>query len=122
MKPEKALALVHRYAELNRSMKDISARIGQRLAQCNGYSGRRNDPHYSTGKIDSKGRELDVHLTNWYTPERGEYGTHEYHDIGLEEHGAECCHCYEAHLLIQQRKLIRKEFGNVKSQISRSLS
>lgn len=119
MKPEKALALVHRYAELNRSMKDISARIGQRLAQCKGHSGKRNDP-FSSGELDSKGRELDVHLTHWYKPEIGEYGSVSWHDITLEDHGAECSHCYEVHLLIQQRKLVRKEFGNVKSQISRS--
>jgi hypothetical protein len=120
MKPEKALELVRRYAALNRSMKSIKTQIGEHLSKCKGHSGMRLDPHYSTGEIDSKGRELDVHLTGWYTPERGEYGSTTFHDINAEEQGIECPHCYEAHLLIQQRKLIRKEFGSVKSQISRS--
>lgn len=121
MKPDKALELVNRYAALNRDIKELGARIGFQLSACKGISGKRHDPHYEMGELDNKGRELDVHLTNWYKPEIGEYGSATFHDINAEEQGAECSWCYEAHLLIQQRKDLRKELGNVKRVMSRSL-
>lgn len=123
MTPERALELVHRYAVLTRDVKETSSKIGNQLLQCKGISGRRQIMEESIdGELDHKGRELDVHLTNWYTPERGEYGSVSWQDITLEEHGAECCHCYEAHLLIQHRKTARKQLGRVKALMSRSLA
>jgi hypothetical protein len=120
MSPDKALELVQRYARLNRDLKDTGRNIGDRLLQCKGISGKRQDNLEQIFELDHKGRELDVHLTHWYKPEVGEYGRVTFHDIDAEEHGAECCHCYEAHLLIQQRKALRKEFGQVKGAMSRS--
>ncbi len=123
MSPNKALELVQRYARLNRAIKQASRNIGNRLLRCKGISGKRQIMEESIeGELDHKGRELDVHLTNWYKPEVGEYGRVTFHDIDAEEHGAECCHCYEAHLLIQRRKALRKELGQVKRVMSRSLS
>ncbi len=121
MTPDKALELVQRYARLNRYIKSTSRRIGNRLLQCKGISGKRQILEESIqSELDSKGRELDVHLTNWYKPEVGEYGSVTFHDINAEEQGSECCHCYEAHLLIQQRKALRKELGQVKRVMGRS--
>ncbi len=122
MSPDKALELVHRYSRLNRDIKDASRDIGNRLLRCKGISGKRQIMEESIeGELDHKGRELDVHLTNWYKPDVSDWGTVTLHDISLEEHGAECCHCYEAHLLVQQRKALRKELGQVKRVMSRSL-
>ena len=122
MSPDKALELVQRYAVLNHLIKDSTRNIGNRLLQCKGISGKRQDNLEQFVEHDSKNRELDVHLTNWYTPEIGEYGSVSWEGISLEEHGAECCHCYSAHLLIQRRKELRQEFGQVKRVMSRSLS
>lgn len=122
MSPEKALELVQRYARLNSAIKQAGRNIGNRLLRCKGISGKRQIMEESIeGELDHKGRELDVHLTNWYKPEVSFYGSVTFDDISLEEHGAECCHCYEAHLLIQQRKALRKELGQVKRVMSRSL-
>jgi hypothetical protein len=122
MKPDKALELVQRYARLNRDLKDTSRNIGNRLLRCKGISGKRQILEESIqSELDSKGRELDVHLTNWYKPDVSGWGTVTFHDINAEEQGSECCHCYEAHLLIQQRKALRKELGQVKRVMSRSL-
>ena len=122
MSPDKALELVQRYARLNSAIKESSRNIGNRLLRCKGISGKRRVMEESIeSELDHKGRELDVHLTHWYTPERSEYGSVIFHDISLEEQGAECCHCYEAHLLIQRRKSLRQELGQVKRVMSRSL-
>jgi hypothetical protein len=122
MSPDKALELVQRYARLNSAIKQASRNIGNRLLRCKGISGKRQIMEESIeGELDHKGRELDVHLTNWYKPGASFYGSVTFHDISLEEHGAECCHCYEAHLLIQCRKSLRQELGQVKRVMSRSM-
>jgi len=120
MTPEKALELVGRYARLTAQIKDCKARIGDSLELCNGISGKRNEP-MNHRKTDSKNRELDVHLTQWYTPDwQGDYGDQPvYDDIG-EWSAEECPHCYAAHLAIQERKAARKALGYVKATISRS--
>ena len=125
MTPEKALELVGRYARLTRQIKDCKRRIGESLELCNGISGKRNElderglvRHRET---DSKNREIDVHLTQWYTPDRqGDYGEEAvYEELG-EWSGEECPHCYAAHLAIQERKQARKSLGAVKAAMSRS--
>jgi hypothetical protein len=121
MKPEKALELVQQYARLNFDIKAVSSNISSHLSRCKGISGKRQDPFYYP-EFDNKNRELDLHLVQWYTPERGEYGSATWEEIGIHEHGEECCHCYEAHLLIQKRKGLRQELGQVKRVMSRSLS
>lgn len=124
MKPEKALELIARYAELNRKIKDCKKAIGAHIELCNGISGKRNkyDEHglmMHHRDIDSKGRETDVHLHDWYTPSCGnDYGP-DYIEISAEEQGVECPHCYKAHLKIQERKILRVEFGHVKRAMSR---
>lgn len=122
MSPDKALELVQRYAVLTRDLKETSSKIGNQLLRCKGISGKRQILEESIeSELDNKGRELDVHLTNWYKPKVSFWGTVTFAELTLEEHGAECCHCYEAHLLIQHRKTARQQLGRVKAAMSRSL-
>jgi hypothetical protein len=129
MSPDKALELVHRYSRLNRDLKDYTRRIGERLELCQGINGSRAPKHTPFGfqredhpdHFDTKNRDKRMHLWRWYQPEICEDGDAAWEAITNDEHGAECCHCYEAHLLIQLRKAARKEFGQVKGAMSRSL-
>lgn len=121
MTPDKALELVQRYASLTRQLKQTTKGIGDSLSLCRGISGKRLDPSYYP-ELDNKNRELDLHLNRWYTPERGEYGSVSWDDVSAEEHGTECPHCYRAHLFIERRKEVRRELGQVKRVMSRSLS
>lgn len=122
MTPDKALELVQRYASLTRQLKQTTKGIGDSLSLCRGISGKRLDPYYDIVETDNKGRELDLHLNRWYTPERGEYGGVSWDDVSAEEHGAECPHCYKAHLFIERRKEVRMELGQVKRVMSRSVA
>jgi Zn finger protein HypA/HybF involved in hydrogenase expression len=127
MKPEKALELVGKYARLTKSIKATTKEIGSHLGCCKGLSGKRLDFLLSFSSdesvvVDSKNRELDLHLVNWYTPEIGEYGWPSWEVITEDEHKNICPHCYASHLAIAKRKELRKELGSVKRSMSRSIS
>jgi len=129
MKPETAIKLVHQYSTLTKQIKALKASIGDNMDKCKGFSGKRgtlgeilcfNQPRIE----DSRGREKDVHLWTWYTPEvieETQYtdGGLVYQEITAATHGAECQHCYAAHLAIQERKAARKSFGSVKAAMTR---
>lgn len=127
MKAEKALELVGRYARLTKAIKVATKNIGSNLDLCNGFSGNRlknilswNAPDID---VDSKGREKDLHLVSWYTPQpSGDYGRPEWEVITAEEHQPICPHCYAAHLAVEQRKAARQALGSVKRSMSRSIS
>jgi len=126
MKPEKALELVGKYARLTKGIADARKRIGENLDKCKGHSGKRGVefdtfPTFKQPELDAKGRETDLHLHTWYTPERGdyEYSGYEWLEIGCEEQ-EECPHCYAAHLAIQERKEMRLALGHVKRAMTRS--
>lgn len=131
MRPSKALELVERYASLTKQIKDCTQRISDSLQLCNGKSGNRQAGMHSQGeagrfyetKLDSKGREQDLHLWIWYQPETVDDGHMSpslvYEKVG-EERATECPHCYAAHLAVQERKQARKELGAVKGAMSRS--
>jgi len=118
MSPERALELVGRYARLTKQIKDCKKRISDSLDLCSGISGERQNSY--NRETDSKNREIDMHLTQWYTPSReGGYGEDfVYNDIGVFE-AEECPHCYAAHLAIQERKAARAQIGHVKAAMSR---
>lgn len=127
MKPETALALVLRYSELTKGIKAAKARIGDHMEACKGRSGKRNQIDPVTYDIqlreeDEKGRDKDLHLWYWYQPEYG--GNEEpevfYEEILAKKHGIECPHCYAAHLVIQDRKTMRKQLAHVKGAMTRS--
>lgn len=105
MTPEKALDLVGRYARLTKQIKDCKKRIGASLELCNGISGKRQEVDQwgvptQNRETDGKNRELDVHLTQWYTPEwQGDYGEQPVYDELGEWSAEECPHCYAAHVL-----------------------
>jgi hypothetical protein len=109
MTPEKALQLVTKYAILTRSIKECKPAIRLHLDKC------------------------DVnHLADWYAkPEPADYETTNYDvpvmisppgewlDIGEDQH-LECQHCYAAHLVVRERKAMRKQLAIVKRSMSRS--
>jgi hypothetical protein len=119
MKPEKALELVTRYAVLTKAIKDAKREIGENLSNCKGVSGNRlvGDP-FRHVEVDAKNREIDLHLVQWYTPERTEFD-YEYFEISIDQQ-EECAHCYAAHLAVQKRKAARKSLGAVKAAMTRS--
>ena len=123
MSPEKALELVTNYGKLTHGIKAATRAIGGSLNLCRGISGERNviDPFVppNTGGIDSKGRELDLHLVQWYTPSRGEYGVTEWDEVSIYS-AEECPHCYAAHIAIQHRKELKKQLGIVRRSMSRA--
>lgn len=126
IKAEKALDLVGKYARLTKSIKATTKEIGQHLDCCKGFSGKRLELRLSfdsdeSQAVDSKNRELDLHLHSWYTPELGEYGNAEWEYI-TEDHKEICPHCYAAHLVVLKRKEMRKELGLVKRSMSRSIA
>ena len=127
MKAEKAIELVGKYARLTKSIKATTKEIGQHLDCCKGFSGKRLELRLSfdsdeSQAVDSKNRELDVHLVNWYTPEMGDYFGPRWEVINEDEHKEICPHCYAAHLVVLKRKEMRKELGLVKRSMSRSIA
>lgn len=123
MKQEKALELVERYARLTRGIVDCKRRIGESLASCGGISGKRQDP-FSEYRSDERGRDLDLHLTEWYSPDEGgdEWtGPIRIYMNITEKQKAECPHCYAAHVAIQERKQLRKQLGSVKGAMTKAV-
>ena len=107
MKAEKALQLVTEYARLNKAIKACKPAIGHYLDLC-----------------------PTNHLADWYAkPEPAEYETTNYDvpvmisptgewlEIGEDQH-LECPVCYAAHLVVQERKALKKQFATVKRSIS----
>lgn len=124
MTPDKALELVGRYSRLTKQVKDCKRRIGEHLELCKGISGKRNELDergiLRHSETDSKNREIDLHLTQWYTPDwQGDYGYQPVYDDLGEWSAEECPHCYAAHLAIQERKAARKSLGYIKAAMAR---
>lgn len=128
MTPDKALELVGKYARLTKQIKSLTLEIGTSLDRCKGIDGKRLEMdqwgcHIHQRDTDNKNRDKSTHLWGWYQPEQNpdtDYGL-EWHDVTLGDHGAECCHCYTAHLAIQLRKQARKDLGIVKGTMSRAI-
>lgn len=141
MTPTKALELVLRYAHLKRSIDACKPRIGAHLELCQGQNGWRNETETHKGS-DFVGFETadftspteramadETHLRLWYTPDVVEYDRgspyeppevrNEYLEIGAEEQ-AECPHCYAAHLVIQERKSMKRQLAAVKGAFSKA--
>lgn len=130
MKQEKALELVERYSRLTRGISECGRRVGGHLDLCKGVDGNRLDvdkhgwPTYRPER-DEKNRDKGLHLWGWYRPETVDDGTMNptvvWERIGAEIHGAECPHCYAAHLAIQERKQLRKQLGAVKGAMTKAV-
>lgn len=130
MKQEKALELVERYSRLTRGVADCGRRIGGHLDLCRGINGDRLavdengwPTHYP--ELDAKNRDKGLHLWAWYQPEIIDDGTMSptrvWEHVGADIHGAECPHCYAAHLAIQERKQLRKQLGAVKGAMTKAV-
>lgn len=90
------------------AVEDLTKKIGQELAKCQGVSGADNEI---------------THLKIAYQPELSEsqYRRYDYMDedelvLFLEE---SCQHCLNAHRLIQERKRARKRYGSAKSVVTK---
>ena len=128
MKPEKALELVHRYSELQWAIRACKSHIAMHLDSCKGLDSKRLerrkscevDPWQYVGEIDSGENEKQTHLREWYRPDF-EHGDGWYKGyIDVEMVADECIHCYAAHMQIQKRKELRKQFGFVKAAMTRT--
>lgn len=129
MTPSTALNLVGRYSRLTSEIKLLRQQIGDHLEKCPGLDGKRLEMdefgcHIHQRDWDSKNRDKSTHLWGWYQPETvdsGYYGAPdiEYQEITADDHGAECPHCYAAHLAVQRRKAARRELGAVKAAMTR---
>jgi hypothetical protein len=129
MKPDKALALVHRYSELTWIIRAAKYRIAESLDKCAGLDGKRlerrksceTDPWQYVGEIDSEENEKRTHLREWYRPEavEREWGPpgQEWNAVGDSER-EECPHCFAAHTAVQDRKAARKALGAVKAAMT----
>ena len=126
MKPEKALELVGRYARLTHSIAACKKRIGDELEKCPGQAGRRNSPWISQvdGSILSTFDNSDeTHLAAWYAKDYGEPGEFgfERFTVGEDDEEADCPNCFAAHLIVQERKALRKQLSTVKGAMTRSV-
>jgi hypothetical protein len=123
MTPERALALVLRYSELTKAVRDDKKRIGNHLELCPGFKGKRREREEFEGVLlltQAAQGDQKTHLASWYEPEIGEYGGKEYFDIDVEEQAEECPHCYAAHLVIQERKARRRKLAGIKGAITKA--
>jgi len=133
MKPETAIDLVNRYSRLTKAIAACRRRIGEHLDLCNGLKGfRRETEHHEAshhpeplGTIeaydaptDRSMQDQDTHLKGWYDGSGravrydGEYAP-------IEVHKDECPHCWAAHCVVEERKVLRRQLGAVKATMTR---
>lgn len=142
MKPEKALELVGRYARLAKAIRNCKKRISEHLDKCHGLNGKRleffSQPGFDGGPLvgfveayeeptDAAMRDQDTHLKVWYGKDYGDTEDHGcpvfvHFTVGEGDEEEECRHCYAAHLVVQERKQLRKQLAAVKGAMTRSVS
>lgn len=111
MTPAKAIELVNKYATLTRSIKECKPLIGNYLDKCEfnhlrGWYAKLEPADYETTNYD-----VPVMITP----------SGEWLEVG-ENQRIECPICYAAHLVVQERKSMRKQLAIVKRSMSRSKS
>lgn len=135
MDPGKALELVGRYSRLTLAIKACKPRIGACLDKCPGLKGFRLEVEQVPATIGFDGdvidacevpteracAEQDTHLKDWYeNPGEPEWdGAYRRFVVG-EEQRAECEHCYAAHLIVRERRELRKQLAAVKGAMTRA--
>ena len=119
MSPDKALDLVRRVSSLQWEIRAAKARIGRGLDKCQGLKGKRHEKDGWRGYTQAAQDDQDTHLKHWYMPEKLDEGGRDYIEIGDDER-EECPHCYAAHLIVQERKAVRKAFGCVKAAMTKT--
>jgi hypothetical protein len=142
MRAEKALELVGRYARLTKAIRGCKKRIGECLDKCHGLNGKRLET-FTQGSFDGGAdfgfveayemltdaamQDQDTHLKVWYGKEYGETEDHGcpvfvHFTVGEGDEEEECPHCYAAHLIVQERKGLRRQLAAVKGAMSRSIT
>ena len=124
MKPEKALELVLRYGHNRRTIVALGRQIGEHLERCRGLDGKRLECDKPGLPLrDNKWRDTSIHLWHWYQPDVTADATMNptlvWEQITANDHGAECPHCYAAHVAIQERKAARRALAAVKAAMTR---
>ena len=118
MKPQTAVRLVGEYARLTCAIKTCKREIGARLTKCNGLNGWRNELEPNGIFASDRSRsDQDTHLKGWYRP-IDLVDDVVYLDIDQDQRD-ECEHCFAAHLLIQERKALRRQLASVKAAMTR---
>ena len=137
MSPDQALELVGRYARLTHSIKACKKRIAAELDKCPGLKGKRlgvatercDWMHIIPGFLTKEAQDdQNTHLSVWYGKEYGELIDRNWYDpifmryaIEAHDEGAECPACYAAHLIVQERKELRRQLAHVKGAMTRSV-
>jgi hypothetical protein len=126
MSPDKALELVGRYARLTHFIKDCKKRIAAELDKCPGQAGRRLGTYKDLSDTDVFGvvdMSDETHLAAWYSKDYGENGEFgfERFTVGEGDEPDECPACYAAHLIVQERKELRRQLAHVKGAMTRSV-
>jgi hypothetical protein len=126
MKPEKALELVGRYARLTHSIAACKKRIAAELDKCPGQAGRRLGTYTDLTDVEVFGvvdASDETHLAAWYAKDYGEPGEFgfERFTVGEGDEATDCPHCFAAHLIVQERKALRKQLSTVKGSMTRSV-
>ena len=141
IKPETAVDLVGRYARLTHAIKACKDRIGAELDKCPGLKGfRLETEHHEATEASWMGAALeaydepteraqtdqDTHLSVWYGKDYGETVDAGYMDpewrrwpVRAELEGEACPACYAAHLIVQERKAMRRQLASVKAAMTR---
>jgi hypothetical protein len=107
MTPDKALNLVKRYAFLTHAIKGCKQRIGDCLDCCPEHGGHLGDWYMrpDPAQIDEYGR-IEIAEGEWLTP-------------GPEQ-AEECRACYEAHVIVQERKAMRRQLSYIKGAMTKT--
>lgn len=126
MAPEKALELVGRYARLTHSIAACKKQIAAELVKCPGQAGRRLGTYMDWTDVEAFGvvdPSDETHLAAWYAKDYGEHGEFGFERfiVGHGDEPDECAHCFAAHLIVQERKALRKQLATVKGAMTRSI-
>lgn len=136
MSPQTAVDLVGRYSRLTLAIRGCGPRIAAELDKCKGLKGFRLEtehvPEFDggpwVGRIEAHDRLTDraekdqqTHLSVWYSEDYGEPGEwgFERYSVGEGDEAEDCPACYAAHLIVQERKGLRRQLGYVKGAMTR---
>lgn len=113
-----AIELVSRYAELTQSIADCKPKIADALERCPGFNGHRLEVGGPFKMPTDRSRNDVTHLSEWYAADRDDEGRLEFMEV-TDVEAETCPHCYAAHLVIQERKGLRRQLGTVKGQMTK---
>lgn len=135
MKPDRALELVLRYSQIKRAIAACGPRICAEVEKCHGQNGYRHEvvhhpavDHGVFGFIDAhdepteRAMKEETHLAMWYSKDYGEWEGYDYRrfTVGDDGEDEQCPHCFAAHLIVQERKELRRQLGRVTSAMTRA--